>query len=73
LTNPFQSAIIKIPKEKEIQKMRIEITNEIEKAITMACPVPAGDDRNCFGKCALAGACLEYWTGDNSENKEEKA
>ena len=34
--------------------MRIEITNEIEKAITMACPVPAGDDRNCFGKCALA-------------------
>ena len=49
--------------------MRIEITNEIEKAITMACPVPAGDDRNCFGKCALAGACLEYWTGDDSENK----
>ena len=50
--------------------MRIEITNEIEKAITMACPVPAGDDRNCFGKCALAGACLEYWTGDDSENKK---
>ena len=53
--------------------MRIEITSEIEKAITMACPVPPLDDRNCFGKCALAGACLEYWTGDDSENKEEKA
>ena len=50
--------------------MRIEITNEIEKAITMVCPISAGDDRNCFGSCALAGVCLEYWTGDDSENKE---
>ena len=49
---------------------RIELTNEIVKAITMCCPL-ADDDRaeNCDGRCALAGACLEYWTGDDSANR----
>lgn len=53
--------------------MRIELTDEIVKAITMSCPLPPEDDsEDCFNHCALAGACLEYWTGDNCRNKEEK-
>ncbi len=52
--------------------MRIELTDEIVKAITMTCPyIKTGDLRECEEKCALAGACLEYWTGDDSMNKEE--
>lgn len=51
--------------------MRIELTNEIVKAITMCCPLsPQDDDGECFARCALAGACLEYYTGDDSANKE---
>lgn len=50
--------------------MRIEITHEIEKAITMNCPLSENDSsEKCSERCALAGACLEYWTGDDSENK----
>ena len=51
--------------------MRIELTDEIIKAITMSCPLsPQDDGENCFAHCALAGACLEYYTGDNCANKE---
>ena len=52
--------------------MRIELTNEIVKAITMNCPLK-DEDLSCFcsERCALAGACLEYYTGDASENREE--
>lgn len=53
--------------------MRIELTNEIVKAITMNCPLKDDDPSLfCFERCALAGACLEYYTGDASKNKEEK-
>lgn len=52
--------------------VRIELTNEIEKAITMNCPLPPKDKSNCFKHCALAGACMEYWTGDDSRNQDEE-
>ena len=43
---------------------RIELTDEIVKAITMCCPLaPTDNGENCFKCCALAGACLEYYTG----------
>ena len=49
--------------------MRIELTNEMVKAITANCPVPPDYDcSKCFEQCALAGACLEYYTDDNSQN-----
>lgn len=52
--------------------MRIELTPEIVKAITMCCPLPLQDeDEKCFERCALAGACFEYYLGDDSQNKEE--
>lgn len=51
---------------------RIELTNEVVKAITMCCPIKNGDNDECFARCALAGACLEYWTGDSRMNKGEK-
>ena len=52
--------------------MRIELTNEIVKAITMNCPLMLDQSsEDCFNHCALAGACLEYYTGDTSENKED--
>ena len=51
--------------------MRIELTNEIVKAITN-CPI-LDTNMSCIGSCCvLSGACLEYWTGDDSENKEEE-
>ena len=53
--------------------MRIELTNEIVKAITMNCPLSTGNlATDCNEHCALAGVCLEYWTGDDSCNREEK-
>ena len=53
--------------------MRIELTDEIVKAITMNCPLPKYDlATNCDKHCALAGVCIEYWTGNNSYNKEEE-
>ena len=52
--------------------MRIELTDEIVKIITMGCPLPPEDcGESCFTQCALASACLEYWTGDDRMNKEE--
>lgn len=52
--------------------MKIELTNEIVKAITMNCPLKDEElSLLCFERCALAGACLEYYTGDASENKGE--
>lgn len=52
--------------------MRIELTNEIVKAITMNCPLALDQSTDgCFNHCALAGACFEYYTGDASENKED--
>lgn len=51
--------------------VRIELTDEIVKAITMACPLADNDSsEDCYARCALAGACLEYYTGDNCANKE---
>lgn len=51
---------------------RIELTKEVVKAITMCCPLPPCDEgEKCFAQCALAGACLEYYLGDDSQNKEE--
>jgi hypothetical protein len=50
---------------------RIKLTNEVVKAITMCCPIENNDTSECFAKCALARACLEYWTGDNRMNKGE--
>ena len=53
-------------------KVRIELTNEIVKAITMCCPLSSEDNsERCFERCALAGACLEYYTGDTSQNEEK--
>lgn len=50
--------------------MRIELTNEIVKAITMNCPLSPNDKAEyCFERCALAGACLEYYTGDDEANR----
>ena len=50
--------------------MRIELTNEIVKAITCCCPLNDNDTaENCEKHCALAAACLEYYTGDSSENQ----
>ena len=51
-------------------KTRIELTDEVIKAITMCCPLAHDDNTElCDTHCALAGACLEYYTGDNSQNK----
>lgn len=56
-----------------MRKPRIELTDEVVKAITMCCPLdPSDSSESCLSRCALAGACLEYYTGDNSENQEEK-
>lgn len=53
-------------------RVRIELTNEIEKAITMCCPLKDNDtSEKCFERCALAGICMEYYTGDSSKNQDE--
>lgn len=50
--------------------VRIELTDEVVKAITMNCPLdPSDDSSKCFSRCALARACCEYWTGDSSVNQ----
>lgn len=55
-----------------MKKVRIELTNEVVKAITMCCPLAASDSSElCSFRCALAGACLEYYTGDRCENQEQ--
>ena len=54
-------------------KTRIELTDEVIKAITMCCPLAHDDNTElCDTHCALAGACLEYYTGDDSQNKERE-
>ena len=53
-------------------KTRIELTDEIIKAITTCCPLKDNETaENCFEHCALAKACMEYYTGDDSENQDE--
>lgn len=52
---------------------RIELTDEIVKALTMTCPIKPTDSAElCGTHCALAGACMEYWTGDDSANRGEE-
>lgn len=53
-------------------KFRIELTDEVVKAITMCCPLENDElSEYCDKRCALAGACLEYYTGDKSENPKK--
>ena len=57
-------------REGNTMKTRIELTDEVIKAITMCCPLAHDDNTElCDTHCALAGACLEYYTGDDSQNK----
>ena len=49
---------------------RIELTNEIEKVITLCPKLITENEDNCFEHCPLAGACLEYWTGDDNWNQD---
>ena len=56
-----------------MKNVRIELTEEVVKAITMGCPLNPSDNYDkCDERCALAGACLEYYTGDNSCNIEKE-
>lgn len=51
--------------------MKIELTDEVVKAIE-SCKRPISTDcENVDTYCPLFGACLEYYTGDDSANKEE--
>ena len=56
-------------------KMRIEISKEIANIIQCCANTKVLDDdetmKFCDKFCPLGGACLEYWTGDDSLNKEE--
>ncbi len=51
--------------------MKIEITEHIAN-IFENCPFMVEENKpyanDCFEHCPLAGACLEYWLGDDSEN-----
>jgi hypothetical protein len=55
--------------------MRIEISKEIADVIHHCANTKVLDDdetmKFCDKFCPLGGACLEYWTGDDSLNKEE--
>ncbi len=54
-------------------KVRIELTDEVVKAITMNCPLSLGDTTDqCEYRCALAGACREYWTDENVYNQDHE-
>lgn len=51
--------------------MYIECTNQIEEIITN-CQLnqePYEGENPCVKHCPLFGVCLQYFTGDNSENK----
>ena len=53
--------------------MRIELVNEVVKAIEF-CPFREefSDERALLCEnCVLEGACVEYWTGDDSYNQDE--
>lgn len=50
-----------------MEKKRIELVNEVVKAIE-SCK-HAEDGSEFCGSCPLMGACLEYWTGNDTENQ----
>lgn len=59
-------------KKWKIYVMRIELTNEIVKAIEF-CPYLDEENGNkCRDRCPLINACYEYWTGDDQYNKDEE-
>lgn len=47
----------------------IKLTDEICQILELCPKVESGDEETCEKHCPLFGACLEYWTGDNSCNK----
>lgn len=47
---------------------RIKLTDEICQILEV-CPKVSEDEDVCEMHCPLFGACLEYWTGDDSRNK----
>lgn len=54
-------------------KKRIELVNEVVKAIEF-CPFIndcSAERAELCTNCALMGACIEYWTGDETENQDE--
>lgn len=51
--------------------MKIIITDEIEKVLTN-CPYRSTENpEDCENHCPLIGVCMEYWTGDDSANRED--
>jgi hypothetical protein len=50
-------------------KKRIELVNEVVKALEL-CEHAENGSEFC-GSCPLMGACLEYWTGDDTENQDQ--
>lgn len=52
-----------------MKKNRIELVNEVVKALE-SCE-HAEDGSEFCGSCPLMGACLEYWTGDDTENQDQ--
>ena len=53
--------------------MRIELVNEVVKAIEF-CPFRedfSEERANLCENCVLMGACIEYWTGDDSCNRDK--
>lgn len=51
--------------------MKITITDEIEKVITNCPYYDKQTPEDCENHCPLIGVCVEYWTGDSSENQED--
>jgi hypothetical protein len=56
--------------EREGTVMRIELVNEVVKALEFC--EHAEDGSEFCGSCPLMGACIEYWTGDARCNQEDK-
>lgn len=52
-----------------MKKNRIELVNEVVKALE-SCE-HAEDGSEFCSSCPLMGACLEYWTGDDTENQDQ--
>lgn len=53
--------------------MRIELTDQIKTILLTNCGLKGAkwpDSEQCKN-CVLNGVCLEYWTGDDSLNKED--
>lgn len=53
--------------------MRIELTDQIKMILLTNCGLKGAkwlDSEQCKN-CVLNGVCLEYWTGDDSLNKED--